>query len=77
MKISRLLMFAAIGIAAGLLLTQTDKGNELRRSMGDSAGELGRKLGKLRRRSGEVADDLLSDVSNAAKKIRSKNGQVA
>jgi hypothetical protein len=72
MKLSRLLAFAAIGVVAGILLTQTDKGNELRRNLTDSAGDLGRKLGKLRRRSGEMMDGMMDEATNVARKARQK-----
>jgi hypothetical protein len=72
MRLSRLLAFAAVGVVAGILLTQTDKGNELRRNITDSAGDWGKKLGKLRRRSGEVVDDLMNESGNIARKARQK-----
>lgn len=72
MKLSRLLAFAAVGIVAGILLTQTNKGNELRRNIADSAGDWGKKLGKLRRRSGELVDDLVNETGNIARKTRQK-----
>lgn len=72
MKLSRLLAFAAVGVVAGILLTQTDKGNELRRNLSDSAGDWGKKLGKLRRRSGEMMDDVMEDATNVARKARQK-----
>ena len=72
MKLSRLLAFAAIGVVAGILLTQTDKGTELRRNLSDSAGDWGKKLGKLRRRSGEMLDDVMEDATNVARKARQR-----
>ena len=72
MKLSRLLAFAAIGVVAGILLTQTDKGNQLRRNLSDSAGDWGKKLGKLRRRSGEMMDDVMEDATNIARKARQR-----
>jgi hypothetical protein len=72
MRLSRLLAFAAIGVVAGILLTQTDKGNELRRNIAGSAGDWGKKLGKLRRRSGEVVDDLMNEAGSIAGKARQK-----
>ena len=78
MKLSRLLAFAAVGVVAGILLTQTDKGNELRRNLTDSAGNLGKRLGKLRRQSSDMMDDMMEDTTNVARKARQKaDGYIA
>ncbi len=70
MKLSRLLMLAAAGVAVGYLLTRTEKGNQLRRNLSDSASGLGEKLNDLRRRSGKMAEDLMDDVSAAANRLK-------
>ena len=70
MKLSRLLMLAAAGVAVGYLLTRTEKGNQLRRNLSDSASGLGEKLTDLRRRSGKMAEDLMDDVSAAANRLK-------
>ena len=70
MKLSRLLAFAAVGVVAGILLTRTNKGNEIRRNIASSAGDLGKKLGKLRRESGERLHGILDDTTSIARKAR-------
>jgi gas vesicle protein len=62
MKISKLLVFAAIGVAAGLLLT-TEKGAALREDLADAAGDWKEKLNKLARKSGSQLSDLRDLVS--------------
>ncbi len=46
MKLTRLLAFAAIGTAIGLLLT-TDKGKALRKDLTDRSGDLLNRLTKV------------------------------
>ena len=78
MKLSRLLAFAAVGVVAGILLTRTNKGNEIRRNIASSAGDLGKKLGKLRRQSGDRLHEMMDDTTNIARKAREKaDGYIA
>jgi hypothetical protein len=79
MKISRLLLLAAAGVAAGLLLTQTDKGNELRRNISDRASGWGKRLRNLRDQSEDYLGDVMDDATQLAKKAKRKaaDGQMA
>jgi hypothetical protein len=61
MKISTVLGLIAVGVAAGYFITQTDKGNELRRN-----------LGKLRRQGEDMLTDVMDDASSVAGKARQK-----
>jgi gas vesicle protein len=62
MKLTRLLAFAAIGTAVGLLLT-TKKGKELRKDVADRSGDLLQRLNKLSKQT--ISD--LQDVASTAK----------
>jgi gas vesicle protein len=62
MKLTRLLAFAAIGTAVGLLLT-TKKGKELRQDVADRSGDLLKRLNKLSKQT--ISD--LQDVASTAK----------
>lgn len=78
MKLSRVLLLAGAAVAVGLLLTQTEKGNELRRNIADRSGDLARRLKKLRDQSGEYAEDFMDDAEQVARKARKHaNGQMA
>jgi gas vesicle protein len=79
MKVSRLLLLAAVGVAAGLLLTQTEKGNELRNNLSDRASGWGKKLRKLRDQSEDYIGDVMDDATQIAKKAKRKaaDGQMA
>jgi hypothetical protein len=78
MRISTVLGLIAVGVAAGYFITQTDKGNELRRNLADSAGDLGKRLGKLRRQGEDMLNDAIDDASSVAGKARQKaDGQYA
>ncbi len=78
MKLSRLLAFAAVGIVAGLVLTQTDKGNELRRNIADNAGKWGKKLNRLRRQSEDGLNDMMDEATDVARKARKRaDGYIA
>ena len=77
MKLSRFLMFAAAGIAVGYLLTRTEKGNEIRRSVSDSAGKMGDRLNAIRRRSGQIAEDLMNDVKSTAERLKKSTDRQA
>jgi gas vesicle protein len=79
MKVSRLLLLAAVGVAAGLLLTQTEKGNELRNNLSDRASGWGKKLRNLRDQSEDYIGDMMDDATQIAKKAKRKaaDGQMA
>jgi len=75
MKLTRVLLLAAAGVAVGLLLTKTDKGNQLRRDLADRASDWGR---KLRNKSEDYLDDMMDDATEVARKARRKaDGQLA
>jgi gas vesicle protein len=70
MKLSRLLVFAAIGVAAGLLLTQTEKGATLRKDMADAADKWAKKLKKLSKQTGTDLTDLLDEGTETASRAK-------
>jgi gas vesicle protein len=61
MKLTRLLAFAAIGTAVGLLLT-TKQGKELRKDVANRGNDLLKKLNKL---SKDAAGDVQDVAGNA------------
>lgn len=78
MKLTRVLLFAAAGVAAGLLLARTEKGKELRKNLSDKAGDWADKLRNLKSDSQEYIEDVMDDASKIAKKAKSKaDGQLA
>jgi hypothetical protein len=78
MKLSTVLLLTGISIGAVLFFTQTNKGNQLRRDLNDYAGNLGRRLGRLRRQSEDLFDEGIESTTQVAQKARQKaNGQLA
>ena len=78
MRMSTVLGLIAVGVAAGYLLTQTEKGNEFRRNIADSAGDLTKRLGKLRQQGTDMLSDAMDDAGSVASKARQKaDGQYA
>ena len=73
MKLTRLLAFAAIGTAVGLLLT-TKKGKELRKDVADRSGDLLKRLNKLSKQTisdlQEVASTAKADIEDTAKSAK-------
>ena len=66
MKLTRLLTFAALGVAAGIYLTRTEKGRQLRGDMMDRAGDWKDKLGKLRHQAMDSLTDLADEGRDTA-----------
>lgn len=69
MKLTKLLTFAAAGVAIGLLLTKTEKGNQIRKDLADAAGKLTDRLKNFR---AEDLADLQDEATNVARKARKK-----
>lgn len=69
MKISRLLAFAAIGTAIGVLLS-TKKGKELRSNISGVAGTLAK---KLRKNPNDMLDDVKQLGDKAKKSVSESN----
>lgn len=77
MKISRLLLLAAVGVAAGIFLTRTERGNQLRRNVSDRAGDWAKKLRRFRDQSVDYTEDFLSEAGKVTKSVRQKaDGQL-
>lgn len=66
MKLTRLLTFAALGVAAGIYLTRTEKGRQMRGDLMDRAGEWKDKLGKLRHQTMDDLTDLAEEGRDTA-----------
>ena len=68
MKLTRLLAFAAIGTAVGLLLT-TKKGKALRSDIADRSGSLLKQLNKFSRSTASDAGDLVHDARKMTSEV--------
>ena len=78
MKLSRLLLLAGAGAALGYWLTRTEKGNQIRKTISDRAGDWMDKMRHLRNESANYAEDFLEDAAGIAKSARAKaDGQLA
>lgn len=78
MKLNKLLAFAAVGVAAGLLLNKTEKGRALKGDIADKAGKWGKKLSEFTGKAQQDLTNMLDDGMDKASRIKKKaNGAVA
>jgi hypothetical protein len=72
MKLSRAILLAGAGVAAGLWLTRTEKGKALRNDIARNAESWGKKISKISSNVKEEITDAAKGITQTARKAEKR-----